>query len=390
MSYHTGMTQRLYYHDAYLCRFEAAVVAVDGQRVYLDRTAFYPASGGQPHDTGKLGGVRVVDVIDEEDRIAHLIEGAAPSGVVACEVDWARRLDHSQQHTGQHLLSAVFSEMFGLHTVAVHFGGDTATIELASASVTAEQMERAAERANEIVFENRAVTVRFAPASEDLGLRREVDRQGELRLVEIAGLDRSACGGTHVRSTAEIGPIAIRRQEKIRGNVRLEFVCGMRAIRRARADFEALSGVARALGSGLDEAPALVRANLDRVQELEKGRKKIALELEQMRGRELHQATPPDAAGLRRVVLREPITDDLRARAQSFTGQGRAVLVAICDDPPSLLVAASKDSGVNAGEMVKDAVTANGGRGGGSAQLGQGSVPDAEALQRVVSIIRAR
>jgi alanyl-tRNA synthetase len=379
------MTDRLYYHDSYLRTFDATVIASDGNRVYLDRTAFYPTSGGQPFDRGTLAGVAVEDVIDEGERIAHVVSAAVPPGPIQAAIDWTRRFDHMQQHTGQHLLSAVFHDLFDMTTVAVHFGDESATIELAAPAVTPQQLARAEERANQVVFENRAVAVRFVTAAEDLGLRKASDREGELRIVEIADLDRSACGGTHVRSTAEIGPVLIRKTEKIRGNTRVEFVCGLRAIRRARADYDAISGVARAFSASIDEVPALVKTNIERVQEIDKARKKLAMELAQMQGRELYQATPAGDDGIRRVTVREAITDDLRTRAQSFTTQPKAVFVAICGDPPSLLVAASKDSGINAGEVVKNAVTASGGRGGGSATLAQGSVPDREALQRAVA-----
>lgn len=381
------MTERLYYHDAYLKNFEAEVVSAEGNTVYLNRTAFYPTSGGQPFDHGRLAGIAIEDVIDEGDRIAHVLAGPAPSGSVAGEIDWNRRFDYMQQHTGQHLLSAVFAELFDLHTVSVHFGDESATVELAAASVSPEQLVRAQERANEVVFENRPVTVAFAEASGDLGLRKASDREGELRIVSIDNLDRSACGGTHVRSTAEIGPILLRKQEKIRGNTRVEFLCGMRAIRRARADYEALSTIARHLSAAVDETPAIVKANLDRAQDAEKSRKKLAMELAQLQGRELYHATAPSEDGVRRVLTRELISDDVRTRAQAFTALPRAVFTAICGNPPSVLVAASKDSGVNAGDLVKTAVTANGGRGGGSPTMAQGSVPDADSLQRVVSAL---
>jgi alanyl-tRNA synthetase len=208
-----------------------------------------------------------------------------------------------------------------------------------------------------------------------------------LRIVSIGDLDRSACGGTHVRSTAEIGPVMVRKLDKIRGNVRIEFLCGDRAIRRARADYEALSAVARVFSSPVDDAPGLVKFQSERLQDLEKAHKKAAGELAQYQGRDLYSATEPDANGIRRAVLRDAITDDLRARAQAFVSQPKALLIVISEKPPSLLVVASKDSGVHAGNLVKNLVTAHGGRGGGSPVMGQGSVPDADALQRVVSAL---
>lgn len=376
-------TERLYYTDPYLRQFTAQVTGAEGNRVYLDRSAFYPTSGGQPFDVGAIGGTPVVDVIDEEARIAHVLSGPIPSGTVEAEIDWTRRFDHMQQHTGQHLLSAVLVELFGIQTVSFHLGTESSTIDVDTPALDAAKIERAVDRANEIVFENRTVAISFAPAGEDLGLRKAAEREGELRIISIDGLDRSACGGTHVRSTAEIGPVVIRKLDKIRGNVRIEFLCGQRAIRRGRADFAALSSVARLFSAPIDDAPGLAAAQAQRLEELEKAHRKLTADAAVREGRELYSATEPGPDGTRRVLRTAPITDATRVLAQGFTASPRAVFIAISEDPPSVLVAASKDSGVHAGDLVKSVVTANGGRGGGSPVMGQGSVPDLESLQRV-------
>jgi len=198
------MTERLYYTDAYLAAFDANVVATsdDRMRVYLDATAFYPTSGGQPHDVGTLGGVAVVDVVDETDRIAHVLaQPLGPSSSLAARVDWKRRFDHMQQHTGQHLLSAVFEDLFGQKTLSVHFGPDYATLDLDTDAVSREQLVAAERRANDVVLENRPVTIAFEDAATASELRKASDRAGSIRIVTIEGIDRSACGGTHVRST---------------------------------------------------------------------------------------------------------------------------------------------------------------------------------------------
>lgn len=380
-------TERLYYRDPYLRRFEARVVAVEANRVYLDRSAFYPTSGGQPFDRGALNGVPVVNVIDEEERIAHVIEGAAPSDAVTGEIDWSRRFDHMQQHSGQHLLSAVLVELFDIPTVSFHLGEDISTIDVAAPSLDAAQLIRAQERANKIVFENRPIAISFEHSSQVRDLRKPSEREGELRIISIADLDRSACGGTHVRLTGEIGPVLIRKLDKIRGDIRIEFLCGMRAVRRARVDFEALSRIGRSLASSLDAAPDLVQSQIDRIKDLEKSRRKLAIDLAQLQGRDLYHSTAPDESGVRRVFVREPITDELRARAQAFTAEPGAIFAAWCESPPSVLLAVSKDSGINAGERVKTAVAANGGRGGGTATMAQGSVPGVEALERVKALL---
>jgi alanyl-tRNA synthetase len=381
------ITDRLYYRDPYLRRFEARVDSVESNRVYLDRTAFYPTSGGQPFDRGTLNGSRVVEVIDEGDRIAHVIDGAPPDGAVTGEIDWSRRFDHMQQHSGQHLLSAVLVELFDIPTVSFHLGEEASTIDIAAPALDPERLARSEERANEIVFENRPISISFEHSSQVRDLRKPSDREGELRIITIADLDRSACGGTHVRSTGEIGPVLIRKTDKIRGNVRIEFLCGMRAVRRARADFEALSRIGRALASSLDAAPELVESQIGRIRQLEKANDKLAIEVAAFQGRELYNSTAPDVSGFRRAVVQEAITDELRTRAQAFTAQAGAIFIAWCENPPSVLLAVSKDSGINAGERIKTAVTAHGGRGGGSALMAQGSVPTAEALERIKALL---
>lgn len=381
------MTDRLYYHDSYLTEFRARVVdaSPDGLRVYLDQTAFYPTSGGQPFDTGKLGGIFVSEVVDEDGRIAHQLAAPLGESEVAGVIDWPRRFDHMQQHTGQHLLSAVLLDLFDAPTVSFHLGAESCTIDV-SRALDAAQIRKAEARANEMVFENRPVAISFQDSSEDLALRKPTEREGTVRIVSIQDLDRSACGGTHVRTTGEIGPILLRKLDKIRGNQRIEFVCGMRAVRRARADYEALSAIARSFSAQLDETPALVTAQIEKLQDADKSRRKLSAELAQARGRERYAATAPDSDGVRRVVQRvESLSDDLRAEAQSFTAGEKSIFAVASSDPASVLLAASKDSGINAGELLKAALTKAGGRGGGSAAMAQGSLPSKDSIDAVLA-----
>ena len=382
------MTERLYYTDCYLREFSARVVdrSADGHVIYLDRTAFYPTSGGQPFDLGAINGAAVTEVIDEDERVAHRVAAPVERDEVECAIDWSRRFDHMQQHTGQHLLSAVFEELFRLHTVSFHLGAESATIDLEGGAVDARTILETERRTNELVFANRPVTVTFEEAEDVQGLRKPSGRQGTLRIVSIDGLDRSACGGTHVRSTGEIGPVMLRKMEKIRQSVRVEFVCGGRAVRRARADFEALTKIAQLFSASLDEAPAMVAAQLESAKSGEKTRRKVELDLAAYRGRELYRETAPAADGMRRVIerLERGNLEDLRAVAQNFTAQPKSVFLAVMKEPPSVLLAASEDAGVDAGKLLKAAVTEAGGRGGGNARVAQGSVPDAALLEPVV------
>lgn len=379
------MTERLYYNDCYLREFAARVVdrADDGRRVYLDRTAFYPTSGGQPFDVGTIGGVAVKEVVDEEDRIAHVLDGPLGADEVRATVDWPRRFDHMQQHTGQHLLSAVLIELFDIMTVSFHMGAGTSTIDVETPSLDLKRLERVEERCAEIIWEARAVSIAYEDSSADLGLRKASARTGTLRIVSIDSLDKSACGGTHVRSTAEVGPILLRKLEKIRGNTRVEFVCGRRAVVQARQDFRTLTEISRIVSVPFEETPALVLAQVEKARLLEKNLARVAAELAQREGRELYAAAVPDESGVRRASARGAIDEAMRARAQAFVAGAKAVFLAVSENPAAVLLAASGDSGVHAGERVKAAVTAAGGRGGGNQAIAQGSVPS-EKLEDAV------
>ena len=200
-------------------------------------------------------------------------------------------------------------------------------------------------------------------------------------MISIDGVDRSACGGTHLRSAAEIGSILLRKTEKIRGNTRLDFVCGLRALRQARADFRTLLEISRQIALPASEAPAWAAAQMERLRDLEKTNRKLASEGMEREGRDLWSATAPDPDGIRRVTQTGAIDDSVRARAQAFCRQGKAIFLAISNEPPAILLAASPDTGVHAGERVKAAVTSAGGRGGGNAALAQGTFPPGSDLQ---------
>ena len=392
MSEHAG-TVRLYYDDAYLTEFSSPVAqrADDGRRVYLEETAFYPTSGGQPHDVGSLGGAEVVDVIDEGDRVAHVLATPAAAGArLEGRVEWRHRFDNMQQHTGQHLLSAVLEELYRYKTVSVHFGADASTLDLDVETLTREQLAKAEDRANALVAEDRPVSVSFEESSSAAGLRKSSAREGTLRVVSIEGIDRSACGGTHVRSTGAIGAVLARKIEKIRKSVRVEFLCGLRAVRRARADFTALSSISTALSCALDEAPSVVQSQSTQLQEAESGRRKLERELAVHRARELHDRTSPDERGRRLAVVTDAESMEvLRALAQVYATLPGAVLVGVVGAPPALLFAAAEDTGIDAGRALREAVTAVGGRGGGSPRVAQASVPDAGAARTVVERLSA-
>ncbi len=376
------MTERLYYTDAYLAAFDATVLAAstreDGRHVVtLDRTAFYPTSGGQPNDRGRLGGFAVVDVDeDEQGTIRHVLEGGEPGiGVtVRAEIDWARRFDHMQQHTGQHVLSAAFDRLFRVRTVGFHLGAATSTIDL-SREVSTGEIASAEDEANRIVWEDRGVGVRFASPEEAavLPLRKEPKREGPLRLIDIEGFDLSACGGTHVARAGGVGMIAVASSERFKGGQRVEFVCGGRALARLRALRDTAAAATRLLSLGVDELPAAVQRLLDEQKEQRRALVAANTELARYRAEALAASAEPLAAG--RAVLQALDADavTLKAMATTIVSKPGYVVVLVSSATPVLIVIArSSDVSVAANEMLAALTTEFGGRGGGKPDLAQG------------------
>jgi alanyl-tRNA synthetase len=294
-----------------------------------------------------------------------------------------------QQHTGQHLLSALVHQLFGHATIGVHFGRETSTLDLDAPALDQARLVEAETGAIRLVAENRPVEVSFEEAGSASGLRKESAREGTLRIVTIRDLDRSACGGTHVRATGEIGPILIRKAERVKKNVRLEFLCGTRAVRRARADCDLLARLAGQFSAAADELPALVEAQRAQLKEAAAIRRELEENLAALQARELYAASTPDVSGMRSIVLHEekgPI-DRLRPLAHAVAGMPRALFVGWTADPPALVVAASADSGLDAGRVLKSSLEPVGGRGGGNARTGQGTAPSASALEEAVAAI---
>ncbi len=372
-------TERLYYIDSYQTAFDAAVLqtGADGTRIYLDRTAFYPTSGGQPHDLGTMNGIAVLDVSDDGEQVAHTLAEPISAARVRGEVDWPRRYDHMQQHTGQHLLSAVFHDTLSAPTVSFHMGSDVSTIDLAIKELTEAQLSSVEDRVNEIARKASSVHVSFEDAAHAEGLRKASERSGVLRIVAIDGWDRSACGGTHVRNLSEVLPVQLRKTEKMRGNVRVEFVCGERAIRAARRDFRLLAELSRLAGTPPEQAPGHFSALRTRLADAEKDRQSLATHLAAREGAELYAAASESPDGLRRSFLRVAKVDEIqRAKANAYGSKPKSVL--LLASPDSVLLACSADSGLNAGALLR-------GMGGGSATLAQGKLTSEDALLSLAS-----
>jgi alanyl-tRNA synthetase len=379
------MTERLYYTDPYLTEFDATIVNIehdsDRRLVTLDRTTFYPTSGGQPFDTGSLGGAQVVDVYEDERtlEVVHVLNAADSASLGMTErvhgaVDWQRRFDHMQQHTGQHVLSAAFDRLFGARTVSFHLGAESSTIDLAR-ELSAGDIASAEDQANQVVWEDRPVSIRFASAEEAarLPLRKESAREGTLRLIDVERFDLSACGGTHVARTGGIGVIAVNSWERFKGGQRVEFLCGNRALKRFRALRDAISGSVRLLSVAPDELPAAIERL--QVDAKEQKRAMSALQLDVARYRADEVAATGEEAPSGRIVMRTLDLDAnaLKVVASSITAKPGFVVVLVSAASPSLVVVA-RSADVNvASNQVLAALTAKfGGRGGGKPDLAQG------------------
>ena len=289
-----GMTQRLYYHYSFLYNFDAEVREImESPRpgIVLDRTAFYPTSGGQIHDRGVIltgdEQLTVTEVADTADgRVIHYLEASPkqirPGSRIRGQVDATRRRNHMQQHTGQHVLSAAFIRLYNMPTVSFHMGDDYSSIDLDTPTLSKEQIENAERQANEIILENRSVAIRFVTREEagKLGLRKvpPADRD-ELRLIDIQDFDLNACGGTHVNQTGQIGCILLRRAEKTRQGWRVEFVAGQRGVATARRDFSTLTESAGLFSAHIYDVPQQVRKSLDEIRSLRKQRERLLEDL---------------------------------------------------------------------------------------------------------------
>jgi alanyl-tRNA synthetase len=391
------MTDRLYYTDPYDREFDAVIVRCEGRRVALDRTGFYPTSGGQPFDTGTLGNLRVIDVVDEDDgTITHVMDDAgaelarpgAPHApplqvgqAVHGIIDWPRRFDHMQQHTGQHLLSAAFDRLLGVPTVSFHLGAEASTIDLAR-ELPPRDIAAAESEANRIVWENRPVTIRFADAEEAarLTLRKEPKRQGRLRLVDVEGFDLSACGGTHVARTGAVGIIAVGSWERFKGGQRVEFRCGGRALDRVRSLRDTASAAMRLLSVTAGELPEAIERLQADAKEQRRAVSALQTELASYRAAEL--AASADVSDRGRLVLRVVDADanGLKALASAIVAAaGYAAVLVSASTPALVVVARSADVTVQANHVLAALTARFGGRGGGKPELAQGGGLNAPA-----------
>ncbi len=403
------MTERLYYTDSFLHEFEARVVAVNGATgavaVILDRSAFYPTSGGQVFDTGWLEApnakgsarVRVKDVTEDEQtaEVLHFVEGDAealqPGSVVRGMIDAERRLDHMQQHSGQHVLSAAFEKLYGFGTVSFHMGEESCTIDLATDAISAKQLEAVETMANEIIAQDRPVEIRFATPDEAsaMGVRKIPPAEREkLRLIDVRDFDLNTCGGTHVRSTGQIGSILLRKTEKVKQGVRVEFVCGLRAVRTARRDFETLTEAASVFSTHIWEVPQQVRKSLDEIKSAQKAQHRLLEEVADLQAQQMLQSAN-DRGQCKLVVQFFPDRDlsFIKMLAQKLTKSGNVIALLGCGGSQASLVFAQTPGLANdMGALMKQTVQRLCTRGGGNRDMAQGGAPDSASAEQALQL----
>jgi alanyl-tRNA synthetase len=356
--------------------------------VYLDRTAFYPESGGQPTDRGSVAGIPLREAVDEGDEIAHVLEQAPASEAVQCALDWGRRFDHMQQHTGQHLLSGGFEKMGEYKTVSFHLGAETSTIDLDSDRLGRTQIEAAEDLANCVVFENRQVRIFFRPATEtsQMDLRKPTFREGDVRLVEVENFDLSACGGTHVSQTGAVGIISVRRFERMKGVTRVEFVCGTRALRAARRDYLVLNEAAKQFSAALENVPELITKQAQELREAVRAQGKLVERLARYTAEELRQAGT-EAEGLRVVhhIFSPAEAGEGKQVAHELAKHPSTIgLIGVKGKPAMLFFSQSPGGAMDMGNLLKQTVAKFGGKGGGTRDFAQGGGFDESRLEEAL------
>jgi alanyl-tRNA synthetase len=386
-------THRIYYDDAFEKEFTARIlhcellppdvnsgITTQVLGLVLDRTAFYPTSGGQPHDLGKIGDANVLDVRDEGDEIIHIVDRRPGSpDVVGC-INWPRRFDHMQQHTGQHLLSAMFQERYGRPTVSFHLGIELSTIDLRGPEPSDEVLEGAERAANKIIFEDRPVTIRYDTAEDlaELGVRKEVDREGILRAIEIEGADLQPCGGTHVKSTGQIGTLLVRRCTKMRQDWRVEFVCGGRAEHSARQDFLRLRATAERLSCAPEEVVAAAERALSERDGNFKRMRALLQQLAEIEAAQAVRETAPNSDGMRIIqrVFEGVESEFLGHFATEVAKTERSIALLAALSSGNVLFAQHPTATSDMNALLKQVLAEVGGKGGGTRDFARGRLDD--------------
>ena len=380
------MTTRLYYNDSLLCEFSAQILETieteNGTAITLDQTAYYPTSGGQPHDTGDICGIPVSNVWeDDEKRIWHLLERLPKTQGVTGRVNWSRRFDHMQQHTGQHILSASFHEKLDANTVGFHMSRDYSTIDLDTKTIAASGIHRVEEYTNKIVWENRPVKTIYINDDEvdKVSFRKLPQVSGLIRVIRIDSFDASACGGTHVKNTGEVGLTKITGYERHKGGLRISFLCGNRALKDYQRIQNNIQKVSRALSIHPDELPTTFTRMQDEATINRRILNKTREELLVFEADHLWKETST-INGIKQIIAfwEDKSSDEMRIMAKRLREHPKTfvLMAAIQDNNIRLLCTRSHDlNEPNADYALKLAAQKLGGKGGGSSDMANGGAP---------------
>lgn len=379
---------KLYYSQPWLRELDTRITSqreVEGKYlVVLAETIFYPTGGGQPHDLGTINGIPILDVFEEDGTVFHVLpvplEGSSAHGVL----DWPRRLDHMQQHSGQHLLSAIFQDEYGYRTESFHLGAEYCSIDITTPDLTRQEQLAAEARANELILEDLPVFT-YTLQPEEFGqvpLRKIPDLPGPLRIVEIQGFDYSPCSGTHVGKTGQIGLLKILKAERYKGMTRVYFLCGGRALEDYRRKHEICSELVALLAVPEGEVVERVSADLERRKELEKLVEELQGELLELRARELVSRSE----GPFFLELPEASIPEAQRLARAVLNLTQALVVINLGE--RLVLAHNLPAGPNLGQLIKDQAQPLGGRGGGSPTAAQVYFPDPGRLQEFLGVLR--
>lgn len=375
-------TKKLYYQDPYIQTFTAQIVEQNqdekGHYVVLDKTAFYPTGGGQPHDTGQLNGVQVVDVEEVEEEVRHYIEETLDVKECTGEINWKRRFDHMQQHAGQHIVTAAFEEMFGYKTVSFHLGKEMCAIDLDIPTLTEEEAKQVEERANEVILENHPIETRWVTEEElrDLPLRKALAVSENIRLVVIPNFDYNGCGGTHPNSTGQVSAITILHWEKQKKQTRVYFICGNRVRQQLHEKHEVIQRLNSLFSAPQEQLEVASTRVFEQQKALEKEIAELKSELLQV---ELEKAIEQsiDWSGHRLVkqIYQQRPMQELQQLAKSITQKSDNVVVFLISETEEKLqvvCARSEDVSLNMKEFMKSILPLINGKGGGSETMAQG------------------
>ncbi|UQZ36649.1 hydrolase [Paenibacillus sp. PK3_47] len=370
------MTNKLYYESAFIQEWETVISGTaqkeDGLYLVLADTAFYPHGGGQPCDTGYINGIAVLDVILEEDTVLHKVERMPESTSVSCVIDWDRRFDHMQQHSGQHLLSAVFLKQLQAVTLSFHLGSDYATVDIDLPELPQAQMAEIEQEVNRQIYMNRSITSYFVDEEElaKLTLVKQPKVTENIRIVEIEGVEHNACGGTHVSSTGAIGMIKLLRAEKQKGNIRVTFKCGYRALQEFNDGMKILGALSAKYNTGKEEI-------MDRIEKWEQEQKLVQAELtalkeqnDQYAAHELLSSREPDSPVIAHIY-EDKTLKDLQNLAGKLTALSELPVLLLSAAENKIVLARSGSTGFSCGAFFKANLTEYQGKGGGSDKLAQ-------------------